>query len=317
MASLAENGSETELPDLVRRTGAALRERLGISGISPAETAGVRAALPGNAEAARLYAGGVAKLRVFDALGAQDLLQKALAADPGNAMTHSALADAWAILGYDAKAKQEAKKAFELTGALPREESLLIEGRYRQSAREWDKAIEIYRTLFSFFPDNLDYGLQLSAAQVAASKAKDSLLTLATLRKLPSPFGTDPRIDLAEAAVAGQVSDYRRSANAASEALQKGKTLGARLIMAQALLAQGVAFDSLGDAKTANAASAEARELFVAAGDHLGEARALRNIGAICSTRAISTMVKRHCKRQCEYNTCSGIDRAKWIFSAS
>ena len=30
MASLAENGSETELPDLVRRTGAALRERLGI-----------------------------------------------------------------------------------------------------------------------------------------------------------------------------------------------------------------------------------------------------------------------------------------------
>ncbi|MFY9560090.1 MAG: protein kinase [Terriglobales bacterium] len=281
VASLAETGSEAALPDLVKRAGTALRERLGIPGISSAETASLQASLPANPEATRLYAEGLAKLRIFDALGARDLLQKAVAADPGNAMAHSALADAWATLGYDAKARGEAKKAFELTGDLPRQESLLIEGRYRQSAGEWEKAIEIYRTLFNFFSDNLDYGLQLSAAQVGASRGKDSLATLDKLRKLPSPSGADPRIDLAEATGAGRVSDYRRSANAASQALQKGKTLGARLIMAQALIAEGAAFASLGDAKRANAASSEARELFVAAGDHFGEARALRNIGAI------------------------------------
>src|SRR5713101_5293852 len=187
VASLAETGSEAALPDLVTRAGTALRERLGIPGISSAETANLQASLPGNPEATHLYAEGLAKLRIFDALGARDLLQKAVAADPDFAMAHSALADAWASLGYDAKAKEEAKKAFELTGDLPRQESLLIEGRYRQSAGEWEKAIEIYRTLFNFFSDNLDYGLQLSAAQVGASRAKDSLATLDKLRKLPSP----------------------------------------------------------------------------------------------------------------------------------
>ena len=175
---------------------------------------------------------------------------KSLAADPGNAMTHLALADAWAILGYDAKAKAKRKRRLNLLGPCHKRENLSHRGPLSAVSREWDKAIETYRILFSFFPDNLDYGLQLSAAQVAASNAKDSLLTLASLRKLPSPFRTDPRIDLAEAAVAGQVTTIAGSANAASEALQKGKTLGARLIMAQALLVQGVAFiDSLGDAE--------------------------------------------------------------------
>ena len=281
VTSLAESGSEEALADLVIRTGAAVRERLGVSGISPAEKAQAQAFLPANPEATRLYAEGLAKLRVFDALGARDLLEKAVAADPNSAIAHSALADAWATLGYDEKAKEEAKKAFEFTTDLPRQESLLIEGRYRQSSREWDKAIDTYRTLFNFFPDNLEYGLGLAAVQTSAGKGNDALTTIAALRKLPQPEGDDPRIDLAEANGAALISDYRRSANAASQALQKAKNSGARLIMADALIAEGSAFAGLSDSKKANAASSEARELFVVAGDHFGEARALRNIGAI------------------------------------
>jgi len=66
----------------VTRAGATLRERLGIPGISANEAAQVQASLPANPEAARLYAEGLAKLRVFDALGAGDLLQKVVASDP-------------------------------------------------------------------------------------------------------------------------------------------------------------------------------------------------------------------------------------------
>src|SRR6266852_5669856 len=101
VTSLAESGSEEALADLVIRTGAAVRERLGVSGISPAEKAQAQAFLPANPEATRLYAEGLAKLRVFDALGARDLLEKAVDADPSSAIAHSALADAWATLGYD------------------------------------------------------------------------------------------------------------------------------------------------------------------------------------------------------------------------
>jgi serine/threonine protein kinase/tetratricopeptide (TPR) repeat protein len=281
VASLAETGSEAALPDLVMRAGAALRERLGIPGISSAETATVQATLPANPEATRLYAEGLAKLRVFDALGARDLLQRAVAADSDNAMAHSALADAWATLGYDAKAKEEAKRAFELTGGLPRQESLLIEGRYRQSSREWDKAIEIYRTLFNFFPDNLEYGLRLAAVQTAVGKGTDALTMIAALRKLPPPNGDDPRIDLAEADAAGAISDFRREQSAASQAARKGESHGARLLVAQAWIAEARAFRDLSDPQKANAASYEARQLFAAAGDRFGEARALRNIGAV------------------------------------
>ena len=105
-------------------------------------------------------------MRVFDALAARDLLQKAVAADPNYALAHSALAAAWSELGFDAKAKEEAKKAFDLSAKLSREERLSVEGSYHAMANEWDKAADVYLTLWESFPDNLDYGLKLMAAQV-------------------------------------------------------------------------------------------------------------------------------------------------------
>ena len=281
VASLAETGSEAALPDLVTQAGVALRERLGIPGISPSEAALVQVSLPANPIVARLYAEGLARLRVFDALGARDLLQKAVAADPDYAMAHSALAEAWVTLGYEAKAKEEARRAFDLAAGLSREENLLIEGRYREAARDWDKAIDIYRTLFKFFPDNLEHGLRLATVQVQARKGKESMATIEELRKLPRPGGEDPRIDLAEASGASWLSDYHREADAAAQAAQKGEIQGARLILANAKMYQAAAFRSLGDPKKATSFSYEAKRLFVDAGDHFGEARAMRNIGAI------------------------------------
>ena len=50
-----------------------------------------------------------------------------------------------------------------------------MEGRYRDIDHEYDKAIEIYRSLFVLFPDNLDYGLKLAAVQVRGGKGQDAL----------------------------------------------------------------------------------------------------------------------------------------------
>jgi len=74
-----------------------------------------RGALPATPEAARFYAEGLERLHLFDAVGARDLLTRAVAAEPGNALSHSALATAWSALGYDAKARDEAKAAFDLS----------------------------------------------------------------------------------------------------------------------------------------------------------------------------------------------------------
>src|ERR1700689_5234784 len=196
IADVAVVGSEADLFDMVSQAGSRLREKLGVEAVSPVEAVSVRASSPGNRDAARLYSEGLARLRVFDALEARDLLQQAIAADPKYSLAHSALAEAWSRLGYDKKAQPEARQAYELSANLSREEKLLAEGRYRDINHENEKALEIYRTLFTLFPDNLDYGLKLAAAQVRGSKGHDAMATVESLRKFPPPASEDPRIDL-------------------------------------------------------------------------------------------------------------------------
>ena len=281
VAAVAFNGSEQDLVSLIVQAGGSLRDKLGAGAASPEDTNKVRATQSANLEAARDYAEGVTKLRGFDSRGARELLEKAIALDPGYAMAHSALADALANMGYDAQATAEAKKAFDLSVNLPREQSLLIEGHSEETAHQWDKAIEAYRTLFNFFPDNLDYGLRLIEAEISAGKGNDSLAAIETLRKLPAPLRDDPRVDLVEANAAGAISDYKRQAAAAAQAERQGQALGQRDLVARAELEEARAFRALGDPKGALAATQKAAQFFQAAGDRYGEAHARRNVGVL------------------------------------
>jgi TolB-like protein len=164
VATASEAGAEREIFDLVKKSGDELRKELGVAAVSVADATRVRASLPPNPEAARLYSEGLAKLRVFDALGARDLLEKAVVADPSSALAHSALARAWAGLGYEAKARNEAKEAMDLSPRLSREDRLEIEGSYYTMAHQYGRAAAVYRALWTFYPDNLDYGLRLAGA---------------------------------------------------------------------------------------------------------------------------------------------------------
>jgi TolB-like protein/Tfp pilus assembly protein PilF len=275
---VSETGKESELFDLVTRAGGDLRSKLGIGNISDAEAGSVRAAISTNPEASRLYAQGLEKLRLFDALGARDLLEQAVAADPKYALVHSALSAAWSAMGYDAKAADEAKKAFDLSAGLPREEHLAIEGRYYEAARNWPKAIEVYKTLWTFEPDNLDYGLRLAQVQTFGSQGKDALASVEALRNLPEPASDDPRIDLAEENAARSQSDFKRELVAAVRATEKGQKLGARLLVARAELAEGRAYYSLGDYPHFQSAAEAARRIYAETGDRSGEANALHNL---------------------------------------
>src|SRR5580704_574730 len=275
IADVAAVGSEANLFDLVSQAGAELREKLGVEAVSPVEAVSVRASLPSNRDAARLYSEGLARLRVFDALAARDLLEGAIAADPKYSLAHSALAEAWSRLGYDKKAQEEARKAFELAANLSREERFVVEGRYRDIDHEYDKAIEIYRSLFVLFPDNLDYGLKLATVQARGHQSQDALATVASLRKLPAPASEDPRIDLAESDAWRLLGDFKHQEAPQGRAVEKARALGAKLILARALEAQARLFNFLGRAQDAIALCRESRDIYAAAGDRQGEARAL------------------------------------------
>lgn len=274
-ARVTEAGEERKLFDLVSRVGRKLRRELGVEELESGESGEVRAALPSSPEAARLYAEGLERLRLFDLVGARDLLTRAVAAEPGNALCHSALATTWGALGYDGRSREEAKAAFDLAGHLPREEKLLIEGRYREATQDWDRAIQTYWQLWTLFPDSLDHGLRLAAAQTAAGRVEDALATTGALRTLPPPLRDDPRIDLAEATAAGARADFKRQRSAAAQAAAKSLKQGAPLMAARAKLLECRALRNLGNPNDALFACEEGRKLHAESGDRGGEAEAL------------------------------------------
>jgi eukaryotic-like serine/threonine-protein kinase len=275
IADVAVVGSEADLFHLVSEAGSQLREKLGVEAVSPLEAVSVRASLPSNRDAARLFSEGLARLGVFDALGARDLLEQAVAADPKFAPAHSALAEAWSLLGYDKKTRQEAQQAYELSTDLSREQKLLVEGRYRNFNHEYEKAIEVYRALFTLFPDNTDYGLKLARVQLRSGKGHDALATVELLRKIAPPASEDPRIELTEASAWTALGDLKHQEEPLARAVEKAQSQGSRLVLAEARRQQCSLFRYIRP-KDAVSGCREAAEIFSAAGNLQDEGRSLR-----------------------------------------
>jgi DNA-binding winged helix-turn-helix (wHTH) protein/tetratricopeptide (TPR) repeat protein len=274
------SGKESDLFQLISEASVKLRQGLGLSAIPAGSAEAMRAALPSNPRAVRFYTEGRAHSWAFDFVGARDLLQKAIDADPNYPLAHSALSEAWEHLGYTEKARAEAQRALELSPQLSQEERLLIEGQYRNSLSDFPKAVEAYQKLFSLFPDNLLYGLRLAYAQRWGNPG-DALKTLDKLRRLPPPVGDDPRIDLEESSAwIGQ--DLAKAHVAAERAVTKGTIQGSHVLVARAygiLCQQGARAGA--SAADEVAACENARQSFAAAGDRDNEARTLSDFAGV------------------------------------
>jgi DNA-binding winged helix-turn-helix (wHTH) protein/tetratricopeptide (TPR) repeat protein len=241
LATIIDEGPEQDLLDLTTRLGGKLRVELGAAG-SPQTPL-----LWPAASASREYTEGLKALRRIDPMAARDHLQAAETADPGNAVIHSALAEAWTALGYGTRASDESRRALDLSTSLSRLEQLEIEARYRMVGQQWNRAIEIYQDIFRLFPDSLEDGLNLVRAQMRGMKTADATATLRVLRQLPKPAGNDPRIDLLEAQNAGMTRDYPKTRELARRAAKEAQTRGARFIFARATLLEGGAMQTMRD----------------------------------------------------------------------
>jgi DNA-binding winged helix-turn-helix (wHTH) protein/tetratricopeptide (TPR) repeat protein len=270
----AVSGQDDRLFELINDAGAQLRQQVGAGALSSVQLVTIRASLPTSSAAARFYADGLSKLRGYDYMSARDLLQRAVSLEPSHALAHSALAAAWKPLGYDSKAQDEAKKAWELSSGVEREKQLWIEGYYRETIADWDRAIEIYRTLSEFFPDDVEYGLRLAETQSTAGKASDALLTISRLGKLPKEIADDPRLDLQEAFAANQLSDYQHLQRASASAATKAAQRGARLLLAQAKLYESTAARNLKDLDGARQLDDAAQHIYEDLDDKYGATRA-------------------------------------------
>jgi DNA-binding winged helix-turn-helix (wHTH) protein/tetratricopeptide (TPR) repeat protein len=273
----AITGNEDDLFDLASQAGSRIRESLNPSVGSAPPTEATRFPGSSNQLALQLYSEGRARIYQFDFVGARDFLKRAVTADPDFALAHSALASAMSSLGYEVQARAEAQRALQHSRGLTQESALVIQGQYQESIRDWPNAALTYRKLFDLFPDDLSYGLRLAATQLHVSPA-DASHTLATLRKLPSPVGDDPRIDLMEASVLiGR--DLPKARASAQKAIAKASAQGATLMIARGfgILCQldwslGVGPDqSVSDCNLA-------RNSFIGAGDGNNAARTLNDL---------------------------------------
>jgi serine/threonine protein kinase/tetratricopeptide (TPR) repeat protein len=279
---VTHQGAEKDLLNVVSRVGARLRETLGVGDISSADARLLRASQPSNPLAARLYSQGLEAFRKYETLAARELFEKGTAADPNHALSHAYFAMVLSSIGDDTRARDEAKKAFDLSANLPREDRLFVEGRYYETINSFEKAIETYRTLVGFFPDSVDYGIRLAETLATRGQSKEALAVVDSMRKmLPPPASQDPRLDLAEAAAAAADGDYARQQVAAGRAADRGLLQGSRILVARARWIEGRAFDQLGEPKMAVARLEDSKRLNEQSGYQRGVALASNSLAVI------------------------------------
>ncbi|HEY4117156.1 MAG TPA: serine/threonine-protein kinase, partial [Byssovorax sp.] len=269
--TLRISGQRRGLIDVADEAAERLRAEIGVAPASAEDRVAAAKALPAKREAAEALARGTEQLASHHADAALALLERAVTIEPDAPLAHAALADALDDLGVVDRAVAESRRAFDLAGALSREERLSLEGRYRERAREWPKAAEIDQALFTFFPDSLEYGVRLATADTQGRRLPEATRTIAALRGLPKPLSDDLHIDLAEAALLDREAEFEEARAAAKAALAKAEAEGSDFLVAKALGRIATIDDDGADAPDAAADAARAK----------AAAERVRNIGGV------------------------------------
>jgi DNA-binding winged helix-turn-helix (wHTH) protein/tetratricopeptide (TPR) repeat protein len=324
VGAVSGTGASNRLFALVDDAAARLRAKLGLEPPAPQAAAAAAAALPARPEAVRLYAEGLEKLRQYDALGARPRFERAIAIEERFPLAHVALSQALSAQGYDPLAIVEAKRALALAGPLSRAQQLEIAAGLAEARKDWATAAATDRSLLAFFPDNLEYGLSLARTLTAGGKASEALAVIASLRRHPWPASQDPRLDLAEAAASGALSDWPRELASARRAAEAARSRHLGGLLGEALLAEAAAQDSLGQARPAQGARLAAAHLFHDLGDTNAEAGALIGIanaegdggdydGAIAGYRQVLETFERTGNRKGAARAWSNIANTSWM----
>jgi len=275
LSSMSAQGTEMQIANLVARVGLEIRKKLGAGQITPEDSEIVQVSIPSDPEAARAYVDALTRMRNFDTKGAQPLLAQVIKSQPHFALAHLVMARAWKNLGYLEKSKEETKLAFDDSSTLPRAERLSVEGAYDESIGQRAKAIEIYKSIWNFYPDEIGPGLALVDAQIADSQFKNAQAGIDALRKLPASGIENIQIDIDEARVAQGEGDFKREIEITHRNLERARSLDARSLEADMLFMESRPLEMLGDLKGGQKACEQARDVYAALGDQAGVSRSI------------------------------------------
>ena len=258
-------GASADFPAVVDQLADQLYRRLSLPAITAAEHRAAHAAIVQPLDAARSYALGQIAIGRDDMLAARDALVHAAELAPDRALVHLALARTWHALGYDQRAVAEVDRAFAQSHDLARTDRFVVEATRATIENDPAHAAQVYGALWTFFPDDIEWGFALADAQSSAGRNKELATTLAAMRAAPLPSRNDPRIDVVEADLAENLGDFARERSAAERAIASAKGPGDRVVNIRAASYLGWALLQLGDPDAAvrayDAGLAVAREL--------------------------------------------------------
>jgi hypothetical protein len=263
VAHLSVAGSPDDVTALVRETGARIRRSLGRPALSAQEEVSQGSSLPESTEASMLYVEGLHAMRVFRFHEAAERLEEAHAKAPRFAPALAALARARLQLGEQDRAREAAEQAAERAPGLPRGDELQVYALSAETRQDWATAVDNYRALVQFYPDRVDYVTSLARALVGAGKAPDASLLLESAKKRPQSDWDRIRLDLLASYAYSRQSQDALSMAAAREAEEYATKVGARVLLADAVLEQAHGDDRAGRLDEAEALFLRARDVYV------------------------------------------------------
>jgi DNA-binding winged helix-turn-helix (wHTH) protein/tetratricopeptide (TPR) repeat protein len=283
LASLTETGKLDSLFALVDQAASEVRKDLADTG-SPQEDQQALSAMSHNTEALRLYSEGIERERVFDAHSAGSLFERSVAADPNFAMAHLGLAEVWSDLGFTDRATSESAEAFRLSSTLPRAERLAVEADYREFSKDNERAIDLYKSLFTFYPDDEQWGIKLAGLQRKVGRLKEALATLEQVRKLPLTPAETVEADGIQAVAYANVDDTdanQKSRNLLKDAVAIADKQGGLAIHGRAYRYECFVLSHIGPIATARNACEMAKTTFQAIGNLQAVGAAINNLGVL------------------------------------
>ncbi len=288
VATVGLEDSEDKLLDLVAQANRELRAALGLTAPPlKGQPEALRVALTSNPAALRLYFLGLEALRNHEINRSTELLTQAIDEDPDFALAHTVLSTSWRVLGYDDKSEASARRAFDLSARLGREDQLLVQGAYYAVMNDVTRARETFQALWNFYPDDIAYGLRLTHQQLLGGELDEARVTIDRLRALPPPADIDPRVDVVESDWFFRKAQYADALRVAGSGAGKAKRRKSNQILAILTMTQARSATRLDQLAAARRHAAEAEQLYKGLGDNGGVAEAVLADAVILLTQGL------------------------------
>jgi eukaryotic-like serine/threonine-protein kinase len=258
---------------LVDRLGADLRARLHLP---PGPPGASEATVSRSMEALSAYATGRARLLRGDSLAAAELLERAVASDPGFSAAWVQLARARDAIGHREAAREAARRAVESLG--PGESRIAFEARAMEARLlgRPEKAQEILTQLAERYPGDAEARVELAEAYGEQGNLQRAIPTLEGAVELAPHH---PRAWYLLGKYSIMAGNARRAIDEyLVHALVVQNQLGSEEGRADVLNAFGVAYRDLGEMDRAEESYGQAAALRRRIGDERGYATTLRNL---------------------------------------